>query len=223
MKRIALLLLTLSACLKAGDLKFEKDVYEAHADLKTTELTREFKFTNTGSKSIKIKHVDPGCTCVTVEFLNGKASYAAGESGVMRATFKLESAQGTVDKPILVYLENDPEDKPSTQVTFRIHIPIAVALEPKTLNWEVGSKPEPKSIRVNVNYEQPVHITSVSTTSENLTTEIVTVEDGKTYDVKVTPKSTASGGLYVILIKTDIDIPKYSSQQAFARFTRPEP
>jgi hypothetical protein len=135
----------------------------------------------------------------------------------MRVKFKLDNAQGTVDKPILIYLANDPEDKPSTEVTFRIHIPIAVSLDTKTLSWNINSKPETKTLRVTNNYDKPVHITSVSTTNENITAEIVTIEDGKSYEIRVTPKSTATGGLCVILIENDIEIERFRSQQAFAR------
>lgn len=221
MKYFTLIFLALSATLLAGDLKFEKELYEANIGLKDTEITREFKFTNTSDKAIKIRLVEPDCSCITVEFLNGKATYAAGESGVMRATFKIENAQGTVDKSILVWLEGDPDEKPSTQVTFRIHIPTAISLEPKTLNWDVNSAPDPKSIRVNINYEKPVHVTAVSSSSENFTTEIVTIEKGKSYDVRVTPKSTATPGLCVIRIETDIEIDRFRLQQAFGRVVSP--
>ncbi|MES2980984.1 MAG: DUF1573 domain-containing protein [Verrucomicrobiota bacterium] len=222
MKLLTLIFLALSSILQAGDLKFEKDLQEANISLKDSEVTREFKFTNTGSKEIKIKHVDPGCTCVTVEFLNGKSTYAAGESGVLRATFKIDNAQGVVDKNILIWLAGDSDEKPSSQVTFRIHIPIAIALEPKTLNWDINSKPEPKFIRVNINYEKPVLVKAVKSSSENFTAEIVTVEEGKTYDIRVTPKSTAAVGLCVIGIETDIEIEKYRSQQGFARVSNPK-
>lgn len=221
MKLLSLLFLALCATLHAGDLKFEKEIYEANIELKDAEITREFKFTNTGSKAIKIRHVDPGCSCVTVEFQNGKATYAAGESGIMRATFKLDSSQGTVDKPILVYLATDPEDVPSSQVTFRIHIPIAIAIETKTLNWEINSKPETKTIRVTCNYEKPVQITSVTSTSENFSTEVVTIEAGKSYDVRVTPKNTSKSELCMIGIKTDIELERFRSQQAYARIVSP--
>lgn len=222
MKLIPLILFALSAILQAGGLKFENDLQEANVDLKQTTVTSEFKFTNTGSKPIKFDKVEPDCTCVTVEFLNGKATYAAGESGVMRATFKIDNSQGAVDKKILIWLAGDPEETPSSHVTFRIHIPIAIALQPKTLNWDVDSKPEPKWIRVNINYEKPVHVTAVKSSSENFTAEIVTVDDGKTYDIRITPKSTSTVGLCVIGIETDIEIEKYRSQQGFARVFNPK-
>lgn len=221
MKLTSLIFFVLTAISHAGDLKFEQDVYEANIGVKDDEVVRDFKFTNTSSKAIKIRHVEPGCSCVTVEFLNGKATYGAGESGVMRVKFKLDTSQGTVDKPIGVYLHPDPEDKPSTIVTFRIHIPIVTALEPKTVSWDLNSKPEPKSIRLKINYEKPVKITKLSLSSDNYTSEIVTVEEGKTYDIRITPKSTATLGICLVGIETDIDIDKFQRQQGFARISSP--
>lgn len=221
MKLTPFIFFLLTAILHAGDLKFEKDIYEANVGFKDDEVVRDFKFTNTSSKSIKIKHVEPGCSCVTVEFLNGKRTYGAGESGVMRVKFKLDTSQGTVDKPIGVYLEPDPEDKPSTVVTFRLHIPTVIALEPKTVTWDLNSKPEPKSIRVKINYDKPVKITKLSLSSENYTSEIVAVEEGKTYDIRITPKSTDTQGICLVGIETDIDIDKFQRHQGFARISAP--
>jgi hypothetical protein len=221
MKSFAFIFFALTAILHAGSVKFEKDLYEAHAGIKEELITREFKFTNASEKTIKIRDADAGCTCVAVEFLAGKTTYAAGESGVMRVAFKVENAQGQVDKTVLVWLEGDPDEKPSSQVTFRVHIPIAIALEPKTLSWDLNSKPEPKSIRVKIDYEKPVHLKKISLSNENYTSEIIPVEEGKAYDVRITPKSTATPGLCMVGIETDIDIDKYQRQQGFARIVSP--
>ncbi len=221
MKLLPLIFLALSSILQAGDLKFEKDLYEAHAGLKDELVTCEFNFTNTSDKTVKIRLADAGCSCMAVELLNGKSTYAAGESGIMRLTYKIENAQGIVNKTVSIWLEGDPEEKPSSQVAFRIHIPTAIALEPKTLNWDLNSKPEAKSIRVKIDYDKPVRITKVSSSSENFTTEIVTVEDGKSYDIRVTPKSTDNPAISLIGIESDIDLQKYRAQQGFARVSRP--
>lgn len=221
MKLAPLIFLFLTTILHAGGLKFEKDIQEAHIDLKQPTVTGDFKFTNDGTKPIKFHKVEPDCSCVTVEFLNGKAEYAPGESGIMRATFKIDNSQGVVDKIIGIWLQGDPEDEPSSHVTFRIHIPVIVALEPKTVSWDVNSKPDPKSIRVKINYDKPVQITKLSLSSENYTSEIVTVQEGSIYDVRITPKSTATQGICMVGIETDIDLDKFQKQQGFARISSP--
>lgn len=216
MMKFWFLILAVVTSSHASNLKFEEPVHEAHIGLEATEIVHEFKFTNSGSKSLKIRDADAGCSCLAVEFLNSKSTYAPGEPGVLRATFQVGSFQGTVEKVIQIWLDGDPDEKPSSQVTLRLHIPTAISLEPKTLKWTVNDPPETQTMRVVMNHEKPIHITSVTTSNLDFTTEIVPVKKGESYDIRVTPSSTASAGLAVIRIETDLDIEKHRVQQGFA-------
>jgi hypothetical protein len=207
----------------AAGLKFEKELVEVHVDLSAKSITKDFKFTNTSSERVKIRDADAGCSCVSVEVSEGKLSYAPGESGILRATFEIGSFQGAVDKTIHVWLEGDPDETPSSKATFRIHIPVIITLDPKTLKWEVGAKAETKTIAVIMNYEKPIHVISVSTSNANFSTELVTIEEGKKYEIKVTPTSTESPGLSIIRIETDVDVERQKVQQGFAVVRAPLP
>ncbi|MEY3395290.1 MAG: hypothetical protein RL346_1526 [Verrucomicrobiota bacterium] len=213
--------LALSISLHAGGLKFEDALQEAEASLETTEVTREFPFTNQESKPIRIRNADAGCTCVAVEFLKSQSTYAAGESGVMRVTFKIQNFQGTVDKKVLIWLDGDPDDQPSSFATLRIHIPTAVKLEPKTLNWMLGSPTDTKIMRVTFHPDQAASVINTTSSSENFSTEIVTVEKGKIYDIRVTPKTTNTPALCILGIETDFKIETFRKQQGFARIVNP--
>jgi hypothetical protein len=202
-----------------AELKFETPVIDADATLDATTLVREFKFTNTGTKPVKITQADAGCSCLAVEVAAGKFTYAPGESGTLRATFEIGNFQGTVEKPILIWLQGDREDAPSGKVTLRVHIPVIIALEPKTLKWEQGAPAEMKSIDVKMDYGKPIRITAVTASNENFSAKTVTVEEGKHYKVEVTPRSTATGGMGIIRIETDTDVEKQRIQQAFAVIT----
>ncbi|MFM2198879.1 MAG: hypothetical protein RLZZ505_2311 [Verrucomicrobiota bacterium] len=204
-----------------AELKFETPVIEADAALDATTLIREYKFTNIGTKAIKITQADAGCSCLGVEVAAGKFTYAPGESGTLRATFEIGNFQGTVEKPILIWLEGDREDSPSVQVTLRVHIPVIIAVEPKTLKWEQNGSTEMKSLDVRMDYPKPIKITSVTTSNENFSTKLVTIEEGKHYKVEVTPRSTASGGFTIVRIETDSDVEKQRIQQSFAVIAAP--
>ncbi len=221
MKFLPVFLLLLAILPLRAELKFETPVIDADAALDATSLVREYKFTNVGTKSIKITQADAGCSCLAVEVAAGKFTYAPGESGTLRATFEIGSFQGTVEKPILIWLEGDREESPSAKVTLRVHIPVIIALEPKTLKWEVGGSTEMKSIDVKMDHEKPIRITSVSTSNETFSAKIVTIEEGKHYKVEVTPHGTAAGGLTIVRIETDSDVEKQRIQQGFAVITAP--
>lgn len=221
MKYLITILLLLATLQIRAEMKFESPVIDADAAINDTTLTREIKFTNVGSKPIKITQADAGCSCLAVEVAGGKFSYAPGETGTLRAVFEVGSFQGTVEKNIAIWLDGDPEEAPSGKVTLRVHIPVIIALEPKTLKWEMGSAAETKSIDVKMDYEKPIHITSVKTSSDTFLAKIVTVEKGKHYKVEVTPTGTATPGLGIVRIETDSDVAKQRVQQGFAVISAP--
>lgn len=207
----------------AAGLKFENSLNEVNAELNAKTVTSDFKFTNTGSQSVKIREADAGCSCLAVEVSGGKLSYAPGESGVLRATFEVGSFQGAVDKSINIWLDGDPADKPSSTLSLRVHIPVIIALEPKTVKWEVGEKAGTKTIEVKMSYDKPIHVTKVSTSNSDFSAELETIEKGKRYAIKVTPKNTKSPGLSIVRIETDADVQRHRVQQAFSVVRAPVP
>lgn len=217
MRTLPILLLLLASFPATAALEFETPAIKVDADLNDKTLTRDFKFTNSGDKAVKITNADAGCSCLGVEVAGGKFSYAPGESGILRATFEVGNFQGTVDKRINVWLEGDPEDEPSVSVTMSVHIPVIIKVEPKSLKWKVGDPAEPKTIHVTMDYKKPIHVTSVGTSNETFSAELITVEEGKHYQIKVTPqKGTTSAGLNIVRIETDAEIERHRIQQAFA-------
>jgi len=163
-----------------------------------------------------IREADAGCSCLAVQVAGGKLSYAPGEAGTLRAKFELGSFQGTVDKPINIWLQGDPDEKPSNTVTMRVHIPQIISLEPRTLKWETGSEPVMQVLEIGMDYEKPIHVKSVASSNPDFEVKLVTVEEGKKYQVEVTPKKTNTPGLSIIRIETDLEIKKHSIQQSFA-------
>ncbi len=202
--------------LAAAPLKFEKPLIEVHAGLDTKILTEDFKFTNSGDSTIVIREADAGCSCLSVQVSDGKLSYAPGESGTLRAKFEVGSFQGAVDKEINIWLKGDPDEKPSNSVTLRVHIPQIIKITPRTIKWKVGSEPVMQVVEIDMDYDKPIQVTSVSSSNSNFAAKLVTVEDGKKYQVEVTPKTTDTPGLSILRMETDLEIKKHRIQQSFA-------
>jgi hypothetical protein len=74
----------LSAIPVCAELKFETPVIDADVGLNDKTLARDFKFTNSGNKTVKITQADGGCPCLGVEIAAGKFTYAPGETGTIR-------------------------------------------------------------------------------------------------------------------------------------------
>lgn len=214
--------LALATSLSAAGLKFEKELIEVEAPIDDKSITRDFKFTNDTSETLTIREADAGCSCVAVKVAGAKLAYAPGESGTLRATFELGSFQGTVDKPINIWLKTDPDEKPSNTVTLRVHIPEIIKLSPRTLKWEIGSEPVMQVLDIQMEYDKPIHVQSVSSSNPDFETKLVTVEDGKKYQVEVTPKRTDAPSLAILRVETDLAVAKHKIQQSFAAIS-PKP
>lgn len=213
--------LALAACSVAAGLEFSQPIKDVNAPADAATVTESFEFKNLGDKPVTITKADPTCSCLKVEISGGKLTYAPGESGVVRVTFEMGNFSGTVDKMVALWLDGDPPDKPSKSVTVRVHIPVLVGIEPKTVKWEVGGQAKPQTIQIRMAEGQTIHVTGVTSSSELFSTELKTLEEGKKYDLIVTPGAVNGPGLGVIRIETDCRVTKHRTQQAFAVVSKP--
>jgi hypothetical protein len=213
--------LVFAAVASAAGLEFKELTKEITPKSSETQVTADFEFTNTSSKPVAIAKTDPGCSCLKVEVSGGKLKYGPGESGSIRATFDIGNAAGTVDKMVMLWLDGDAAEKPSARLSIRVHIPVLITLEPKTLTWFLGEKPDPKTIHIHMAEGKTIHVSTAKSSSDAFATEVKEVERGRKYDLVITPKATASPGIGVIRIDTDCEIPKHKIQQAFAVVRKP--
>ena len=221
MKITCAIWLGLLAFAQAAGLDFKEIVKEIHAPADAKTVSADFAFTNSSSKPVIVREYKSTCSCMSVKISDNKLRYAPGESGVVRAEFDMGNFSGEVDKVVALWLDNDPADKPSLSLTVHVHIPVLVAIEPKTLKWEVGGKGETQKIRVTMNHSKPIRVSGVSGSSQAFKQEVKTVEEGKNYEILVTPLDVQTPGLAVIRIETDCDIEKHRIQQAFAVVRKP--
>ncbi len=221
MKLAITFLLAIPTFVLAGGLEFKELAKDVNVPMDATNLTTEFNFTNTSDKSIAITKSDSGCSCLKVEISGGKLKYAPGESGVIRTTFDVGNATGKVEKAIAIWLDQAPPDKPSLHLRVNIHIPVLIALEPKTLSWEIGGKVEPKTIQITMAEGNYIRATAVKSSNPAFSCELKSVEEGKKYELIVTPTIKDTPGIAIIRIETDSKVEKQKIQQAFAVVRKP--
>lgn len=222
MKIVCAIWLVLATFAQAA-LDFKETLKEVHAPADAKTVTADFEFTNRSDKPVTVAKVDPTCSCISVKIKDGKLRYAPGESGLIRAEFDMGNFSGVVDKVVAVWLDDDPADKPSVALTVRVNIPVLISVEPKTVKWDVGGKGEPQVIQIVMNHSSPVRVTAVNSSSKAFKHELKSIEDGKRYELAVTPVDINTQGLAVIRIETDCDIARHRLQQAFAVVRKPTP
>ncbi len=215
--------LALMAVVQAGKLDFPKTLKEEHAPADVKTVTTDFEFTNRSDKPVTIAKYDSSCACMSVTIKDGKLNYAPGESGIVRTKFDMGNFVGVIDKTVALWLDNDPEDQPSLSLTVRVHIPVLVSMEPKTLKWDLNGKGESQTIRIRMKYDKPIRVISVTSSSEAYKYEVKTIEEGKSYDLVITPTDVKSPGLGIFRIETDCPLEKHRIQQVFTTVRRPSP
>ncbi len=215
--------LAMAGFLHAGGLVFEQELVEIHAPMDAKTVVAEFKFENKSDKPVTIAKFDKVCACISVQVSDGKLNYAPGEGGVIRATFEMGNFAGVIDKTVVLWFDGDPENKPGQVLTVRVHIPVLVVMNEKTLKWTIDSPPETRKIDITIDYSQPIKIVATTCTSENFKVEVNTLEAGKHYELLVTPASTKDPGLAIIRVETDCEIARHKVLQAFAVIRRELP
>jgi Protein of unknown function (DUF1573) len=220
-KTIILLWSTLIALTGAQSLDFPTKLKDLHAPAEAKTVSADFEFTNKSGKTVNIRRYESTCSCMSVTVKEGKLRYAPGETGVIRANFDMGNFSGEVDKSVAVYLDNDPEDKPSVILTTRVHIPVLVSVEPKTVKWDLGGKPETKSVRITMNHSKPIKVTQVTVSNEAFKRELKTITEGKEYELLLTPADVTAPALCIVRIDTDCDIAKHKLQQVFGVIRKP--
>lgn len=208
--------LALAVIAQGGGLKFSSLLTEVTAPPNAATVTADFPFTNNGDKLVSIAKTDPGCSCLKVEISGGKLNYAPGESGVVRATFEMGNFSGTVDKVVALWTGTDSDDKPSVHLTARVHIPVLVNLEPKTVKWDIGAKAASQTVEIRMADDQTIHVVGVTSSNPSFKLELKKITDGKRYDLVITPENTDRPAIAVIRIETDCAIARHKLQNAFA-------
>lgn len=212
-----------SLTLSAAALKFDETTKEVHAGADARTVTTDFNFKNESTEDVVIDRYDAACTCINAQIQGGKLVYKPGESGVIRAAFDMSLFSGTVDKSVAVWLKGDPEHKPSILLTTKVIIPVLVEMEPKTLIWEVGEKPAPKTVTLTMNHTEPIRVTGVSGADTRFAQELKVIEEGKKYEVIVTPTGTDKVGMGVVHVETDCKVQRHRSQRIFTVVRQPLP
>jgi hypothetical protein len=223
MKALLAIWLTLSCLLPAAGLDFPETLKEIHAPADAKTVSANFIFTNRSDKAVTVREYKSTCSCMAVKIKDGKLRYAPGESGLIRADFDMGNFSGEVDKVVALWLDEDRADKPSLTLTVRVHIPVLVAMEPKTVKWDLDGDISPQTIRIEMKHTRPIRIKTVTSSSETFQHELKTIEEGKTYELEITPKTVKSPGLAILRIETDSELEKQKIQQVFAVIRKPTP
>ncbi len=219
MKRslISTLILISSVFISSGEMVFEKQLVEIHAKPDQKEVTGEFPFV-IKSKDETIKSYDAKCSCLEAGVLplnpdrSAKLTWKVGEKGMIMARFDTSKFLGTVDKAIELNLEGASEP---INLVVRVHVPVLVKIEPATLRWDVGGKNEEKVMKVTIQHDKPIKITSHKGNNPKFPYEFKTIREGWEYEIRVKPVDTAQSGIGMLALRTDSEFARFRRSMAY--------
>jgi hypothetical protein len=201
-----------------GALTFDTNPIDLKPKPEEDEISTTFSFTNTSSRTVTVTHLESTCSCLEAEL--DKRNYAPGEKGIGKALFKVSSFVGQHEKT--VHLFTDDPESPEQVLTFLLDVPVVVSIEPNLLEWTQHEQPSTKQITIKMVGADPMRITKIEPTQENVRFELKEVSPGREFHLLVTPHNTENITYGGFKLETDSKIPKYARQMAFFSIVRPE-
>jgi len=181
------------------------------------KVEHEFIIKNIGDGQLLIDKVRTTCGCTVAQL--EKKELQPGESTKIKTTLSLKGRQGATSKSISVE-SNDPET-PLLTLTLKGTAIAPILVEPQVVNLGkiVDDKPADQVIEVKSNRpDLTFNITKVDLSQlPGFKTEVETVEQGKSYKIKLSATESIPPGVSfynkVLTIETDITPPGESAQQ----------
>ena len=157
----------------------------------STVVEHDFLLVNEGDVTLEIIKAKPSCGC-TVANISTKM-VEPGSNAVISASLNLRGRHGQQHKVIQVET-NDPET-PRMSLVLKGEATSAVNVAPRNIQGANLTKGQTVTnvIKVVSKVDEPLEIKSVVSTNPNIITQVVTIEEGKAYDVVVTTDSLPLG------------------------------
>ena len=114
---------------KRGKIQVENPVHNFGVIGPSKSYKGEFKFKNVGEGTLKINKIKSTCGC-TVPKLE-KKTYAPGESGTIKVTYRSSSRQAPVAKHL--YIESNDPGNPKFELTIKAKVQLSIVVSPEKL------------------------------------------------------------------------------------------
>lgn len=167
----------------SAKIVFDSSEINLNAQPFDTSLTGTFTFTNTGDEPVSITNITTSCGC-TVASPEAVKTYQPGETGNITAKFEIGARTGNQHKVVNVFINN--AETPTHRLQFKARIPKIVDIHPMLVRWK-DNETDPQNINLKIKPELGIKVTEVKSTNPSFLAELVTVKEGESYRIVVTP------------------------------------
>ena len=210
----AVIIFFFSCLLTFGEgLVFEKSLMKVEAVPDQDFVEVQFPFTVKGEQPSVIKNSEAPCTCLSVKIgEEDRKIWQPGESSYVTGIFEVGTFRGTVKKKIYLTMNSGKRHSLTVEMT----TPKLIQIEPKTLKWKIDEEPKEQSLKIALSPNYPINIKTINNSNpRKFSHELVTIVEGKEYQLKIAPNDTESRALGVIRITTDSPNKRHKNYQAF--------
>ncbi len=166
-------------------------------------VRHDFVFTNTGTATLEIKDVRPGCGCTTAG--SWDKTVEPGKSGAIPLQFNSTGFGGSVTKSATVICNDPGKSNVVLQITGTVWRPIDVTPMMAVFNVSSESQTnETKVVRIVSNLEEPVTLSDLQCSNRSFQAELKTVRPGKEFELHITavPPFNSSPIIAPVTLKT---------------------
>ncbi len=174
-----------SAATSGPKIQFAETAFD-FGRISSGELAKhEFVFTNTGTATLEINDVRPGCGCTTAGTWDKKVE--PGKTGVIPLQFNSTGFSGSVTKSATVTCNDPGQSNLVLQLNAKIWK--AIDVTPTMAVFTVSSETqtnETRSVRIVSNLEEAIELSDLQCTNSAFRAELKTVRPGKEFELLIT-------------------------------------
>lgn len=197
----------------------EREVRPAIGDAQATAI---FRFTNHGQHPVEVVGLESSCGCTGA--LTDQRPYASGEAGEVSVTFTFGGRTGHQAKTITVTTRSPGEADQAQDLVISATIPDAgqvMTVSRTFLAWEIRQPIQPKEVVVRVAQQQPITVTAVEVVGAAFVVELIPVQPGREYRIRVTPASNARTASSSLVIVTDSPLERFRRTEVVTVMAEP--
>jgi hypothetical protein len=194
---------------KSPGIYFESDTYHFGIIEEGKTVNHTFEFTNNGAETLIIKEIRPTCGCTVAGDYDKEVK--PGQNGKIPISLDTSGFDGYLAKTIVVKT-NVPGNTDYFILTLEGNIKVSVSVNPKVLSFgdieRNRTAPLGGKITIANRLPDPIKITDITSSDNNVETKLDILEDGFVYSLEVTVKPPFKHGKVTgtIQLKTNSSI-----------------
>jgi hypothetical protein len=166
-------------------------------------VKHEFVFTNTGTATLEITDVKPGCGCTTAGTWDKLVE--PGKTGIIPLQLNSANFGGKISKSATVTCNDPNRSNVVLQITGTVWKPLDITPTVVSFNYSSNEqKPVTKVVRIVNNLDEPLTLSEPQCTNQSFRVELKSVTPGKEFELHITavPPFATRSVIALVTLKT---------------------